>query len=78
MAPRTRLIPRTPTRIMTAPSVPGPASAIVSALMTLIALVPCGAVLGFVLALKTGQDRILFAGVGALMGALISWWKRKS
>jgi hypothetical protein len=78
MAPRTRLIPAVPTRIYPPVSLPGPQGALLSALLTLLALVPIGAVLGYVLAVNFGQDRILFILFGALLGAIFAWWKRKS
>jgi uncharacterized Tic20 family protein len=55
---------------------PRPQGFFLAALLTLIALVPFGAVLGYVVAVKFGQDRIPFALFGALLGALAAWWKR--
>jgi hypothetical protein len=78
MAHRTRLIPAYPTRIESPAHLRRPQGTVIVALMTLIALVPLGAVFGFVIAVKFGQDRVLLALVGALVGVLLSWWKRKS
>jgi hypothetical protein len=78
MAFRTRLIPSVPTRIMPPATLPGPQGTFLAAFLTLLALVPFGAVLGFVLAVKFGQDRILLTVLGALLGAIFAWWKRKS
>jgi hypothetical protein len=78
MAPRTRLIPSVPTRIFPPATLPAPQGALLAALLTLLALVPFGAVLGYVVAVNFGQDRILLALVGALLGAMFSWWKRQS
>lgn len=78
MAPRTRLVTPVPTRTLPAAPYPRPQGALLAALLTLIALVPVGAVLGYVLAVKLGQDRVLFVLFGALFGAVLSWWKRKN
>jgi hypothetical protein len=78
MVPRTRLIPSVPTRIFPPATLPGPQGALLAALLTLLALVPLGAVVGYVVAVKFGQDHILFTLVGALLSAIVAWWKRKS
>ncbi len=78
MAPPNRLIPSVPTRIETTPSEPPPRGNLLAALLTLLTLAPVGAVLGYVMALNTGQDGVLFTLVGALGGAVVSWWKSKS
>ncbi|HEX5269101.1 MAG TPA: hypothetical protein VFW33_01375 [Gemmataceae bacterium] len=79
MAPRTRLIPAVPTRIVPPAALPRrPRGVILAGVLTLIALAPLGAVLGFVVALKFGQDAVLFALLGGLLGALFAAWKTKN
>jgi hypothetical protein len=56
----------------------GPQGTLLAALLTMLALVPFGVVLGYVAAVKLGQDRILFTLLGALLGTAFAWWKRKS
>jgi hypothetical protein len=77
MAPQTRLIPSIPTRIMPPAPRPLPQGTFVTALMALIALVPLCAVAGYVIAGLAGRDWVPFTLVGALVGVLFSWWRRK-
>ncbi len=77
MAPRTRLVAPVPTRTMPSATAPGPQGLFLATLLTFIALVPFGAVLGYVLAVKFGQDREVCALLGAVLGALASLWKRR-
>jgi hypothetical protein len=61
----------------TAPSVQEyvPQSSVFVLLMTLIALVPFCSVLGLVLALVFGWDRLVAAVAGALLGGFYACWK---
>ncbi len=77
MAPRTRLISPVPTRLMPAARLPGAQGLFLAALLTLFALVPFGAVLGYVVAGKLGHEPTPFAALGGLLGALFALWKWK-
>jgi hypothetical protein len=54
---------------------PQPPGAFLPAVLTMLALLPFGAVAGLVVALLTGWERVLCVLLGALLGALYSLWK---
>jgi hypothetical protein len=77
MASPTRRLVAVPTRTLRfTAATPSRGVLLVSGLMTMIALVPLAAVLGYVIAVKLGRDPSLFVLCGALLGALYSLWKR--
>jgi hypothetical protein len=61
--------------IMPPPIAPG--STALAALLTLVALVPLGAVVGFILAARAQGDTVTYALFGALLGVVCALYMHK-